>query len=450
MRTVIRLLVVILVAPVLARGQGIPGTNIVLNVKVISVTMRNDTTRIEYVLSNHRESSEQLYQFTVDAPSPVLALPVPEPAADWSTGTSYRGRSVAHWAVLGDELHPGQDSPVLAFEAVGLPGVVMDWVRGYVPPPALPDADTPSVVSPSDPLFQASVQGHTVGTQPFPEDRGVASLASRLQALTAQVCGDLGWLQNAIVCDSLFASLGRANEAIGRGDWMDARTQFLGFDSAVAEKHDSATGLLVDDNVYWLLKVNVEFILSHIPTGGVPTMLYLTGSGGTANPPTLSLSADAPTGTTAKYQDSPAINFNGGNPWSTVGTWSAAPTLSNGTLTALGDAHVWLGLKNSDDVGTNFDLRAEVSKNGVVVASGQTLCVQGLTRNANQAQEAVVSFDAFTGTAFDGTSDVLSLKVLTRVGTTETGASCGGHHNAVGLRLYFDATNRAAQLTTTF
>jgi hypothetical protein len=51
---------------------------------------------------------------------------------------------------------------------------------------------------------------------------------------------------------------------------------------------------------------------------------------------------------------------------------------------------------------------------------------------------------------FNGTTDVLSLKVLTRIGTTETGARCGGHANAVGLRLYFDAASRAAQVAATF
>jgi len=40
--------------------------------------------------------------------------------------------------------------------------------------------------------------------------------------------------------------------------------------------------------------------------------------------------------------------------------------------------------------------------------------------------------------------------VLTRIGTTATGARCGGHSNAVGLRLYFDAVSRAAQVTATF
>lgn len=40
-------------------------------------------------------------------------------------------------------------------------------------------------------------------------------------------------------------------------------------------------------------------------------------------------------------------------------------------LTAAGPASIWLGLKNSDDVGTKFDLRAEVLRNGDVVGAGQ-------------------------------------------------------------------------------
>ena len=38
------------------------------------------------------------------------------------------------------------------------------------------------------------------------------------------------------------------------------------------------------------------------------------------------------------------------------------PHLASGSLTALSDLHVWLGLQNSDDQGTNFDLRAEFTR----------------------------------------------------------------------------------------
>lgn len=83
-----------------------------------------------------------------------------------------------------------------------------------------------------------------------------------------------------------------------------------------------------------------------------------------------------PTATTAKFKDSPGVNFKNGNPWRDIATWSDAPSLSTATLTTLSTLHVWLGLKNSDDQGTSFDLRAEILKNGMLVASGETQCIE--------------------------------------------------------------------------
>lgn len=117
---------------------------------------------------------------------------------------------------------------------------------------------------------------------------------------------------------------------------------------------------------------------------------------------------------------------------------------SNGldTLTAL---TVWAGLKNSDDQGTAFDVRAEVRVNGAVVASGETLCVTGLTRDPSRARPIEVSFPSATPVdAGDG--DELSLTVLARIGTDGTGARCKGqgasHASAAGLRVYFDSVLR--------
>jgi alpha-tubulin suppressor-like RCC1 family protein len=180
-----------------------------------------------------------------------------------------------------------------------------------------------------------------------------------------------------------------------------------------------------------------------------PSPLYLHGSGGTANPPVLFLDGSAPTAATAKYKDSPSVKFSGGNTWAAVGTWTAAPSEVSGSVTAAGPADVWLGLKNSDDVGTRFDLRVEAYKNGDLVGSGEFRCIHGLVRNANQATEVTVGFDSFAPAVFDGTSDVFSLKVLARIGTTPAGAFCGGHSNATGVRLYFDATSRVASVGLT-
>src|SRR5258706_5559136 len=184
------------------------------------------------------------------------------------------------------------------------------------------------------------------------------------------------------------------------------------------------------------------------------TNLYLHGTGTTANPATIFLDSTAPTGTTAKYKDSTGINFSGGNPWKEVGAWTAASSQTSGQLTSLNDLHVWLGLKSSDDQGARFDLRAEVYRNGVLISSGQTLCITDITRNETQAKEAVVSFGTFNSISMNGTTDSLSVKILTRVGTNpstgsgQAGALCGGPNGAIGLGLYFGRTTRPAKLGT--
>jgi hypothetical protein len=158
----------------------------------------------------------------------------------------------------------------------------------------------------------------------------------------------------------------------------------------------------------------------------------------------------APTGAAAKYEDSPAIKFASGNAWVAVGTWTAAPSALNGAPDALGDVRLWLGLKNSDDIGTRFDMRVEAYRNGTLAGSGESHCVQGITRNANDAREVCVPFSVFEPTTFNGSTDVPSLKVLTRIGTHGAGGFCGGHRNAVGLRVYFDAVMRASRFDALF
>jgi hypothetical protein len=172
---------------------------------------------------------------------------------------------------------------------------------------------------------------------------------------------------------------------------------------------------------------------------------YLHGDGPNNNPPALFLNSDTPSNTTAKFKDSPGIKFSGGNPWKEVGVWAAAPAPIAGTLAQLNDLRAWLGLKNGDDQGTRFDLRAEVYKNGVLVAAGETYCIQDVTRNPSLAKEAVVSFAPFSPVTLNGATDELSLKILTRIGSNGAGGSCGGHSNATGLRLYFDSVSRPSR-----
>lgn len=175
--------------------------------------------------------------------------------------------------------------------------------------------------------------------------------------------------------------------------------------------------------------------------------VYLHGSGGMANPPTLFVDLAAPTSGTTKSKDSAGVNVSGGNAWKLVGSWTPpAGASASGTLLNLSPVHVWLGLKNSDDQGTRFDLYAQVAVNGTSLSSGVTRCVVGLTRNANQAQEVTVVLSAFAPRLLAVPDDQVTLNLWTRVGTNADNSFCGGHSSATGLRLYFDSTTRPARL----
>lgn len=179
-----------------------------------------------------------------------------------------------------------------------------------------------------------------------------------------------------------------------------------------------------------------------VPVVGCPDLpsaqLSLRGTGLAANPPVLFLDS-APTASTPKYRDSASIRFAGGNTFMEIGTWPVRP--SPGVLASVGDLDTWIGLKNSDDQGTRFDLQAELYWNDVLVAQGLTRCIQGVARDPNSAKEVRVAFPPFPATVFGG-PDVLTLRVITRIGTNPNGSACGGHGNAAGVRLYFDSTNR--------
>jgi PKD domain-containing protein/K319-like protein len=66
-----------------------------------------------------------------------------------------------------------------------------------------------------------------------------------------------------------------------------------------------------------------------------------------------------------------------------------------------------------------------------------------VTRNANQAKEVTLTFGSLVNAQFMP-GDELSVRILAKV------ADSGGHNNATGVRLYYDATTRPARFGTTF
>lgn len=112
-------------------------------------------------------------------------------------------------------------------------------------------------------------------------------------------------------------------------------------------------------------------------------------------------------------------------------------TVNGSQLTALGTARVWIGLKNSDDVGTKFDLLAEALKNGAVVGSGQINDVAGGSSGFNNAVLDTINL-ALSAPVSLCSGDTLGIRLSVRV------ASSSAHVSGTA-RLWFNdsaATSR--------
>jgi uncharacterized repeat protein (TIGR01451 family) len=118
-------------------------------------------------------------------------------------------------------------------------------------------------------------------------------------------------------------------------------------------------------------------------------------------------------------------------------------TVNGQQLTALGPAMFWVGLKNSDDVGTRFDFLAEVFKNGVLIGSGEIDDEPGGSSGFNNAILRVIEITLADQAGFCS-GDTLSLRLSVRIAVGVPGHASGT------ARLWFNdsAANSRVSITT--
>lgn len=91
-------------------------------------------------------------------------------------------------------------------------------------------------------------------------------------------------------------------------------------------------------------------------------------------------------------------------------------------------AYVWLGLKNSDDVGIKFDIRAELYKKNTSVENlvefGELKSVPGGSSGFNNAHQYTITMSISSSTTFM-TGDSMYLKVLVRNACSGSGKNSG-------------------------
>ncbi len=246
------LIALLLAGPAGLAGQGLPGTGLTVSVTVSAVTMSGDTATISYVLANDFASLEQLAAFTVNSRAAPVVVLSPTPPDAWAVASFYRDRTVAQWVPL-DLIAQGGQTPALTYRAVGLPGIDTAWYRGNRLPSTFED-DTTTATPPTneppqdaDPLLYYSVSTLSVAAAPMPLGATPASLTARLDSLRGQSCS-MSWVSSTTLCSTLHGYL------------TSQPANLAQFNADLAANHTS--GGSVNDNAYWLLKANADYIIS--------------------------------------------------------------------------------------------------------------------------------------------------------------------------------------------
>jgi hypothetical protein len=104
-------------------------------------------------------------------------------------------------------------------------------------------------------------------------------------------------------------------------------------------------------------------------------------------------------------------------------------------------ASAWIGLKNSDDVGTKFDLLTEIRRNSTLVARGQLNSVNGGSSGFNNAVEQTIR-TILNGAVAVRTGDTLSVTISARIAEGVVG------HTSGTARLWYGDNTATSRVTT--
>ncbi len=150
-------------------------------------------------------------------------------------------------------LRPGASMEGFSFKSEGLPGIVTTYSRGDVPIPVVPD-DRP-VIDKRPKAIDDCVKKKTIGPVPLPEEPvDPVTFAFRMQILTRQ-SGKLGWIKSETLTNKWAEILD------GIKNYYGDKTRLKDTFNALITELESQRGKQIDDNAYYLLKLNAEFLL---------------------------------------------------------------------------------------------------------------------------------------------------------------------------------------------
>ncbi len=245
-----------------ACAQGL-GQRIVVDIAIDSIVAADGDVTLSYNLLNRAQSKEELFFFSIDAPQGTIAIGAPGDPTDWSLGKTYRGKKVASWGIVGEQLAPGRSVSGLWYSATGVIGLVEASVGGYVPPQPLPtEAEmraNPSLATDPDPRIANAIRVVVPAVVPAPPG-GASGLLALLRQDEGAVCATPSGTNRGL-CRSLDAKLQAADAALGRGNTAAVLGQLGAF---VSELTTRATAKAQLGQTYWLLLGNAKVLIARL------------------------------------------------------------------------------------------------------------------------------------------------------------------------------------------
>jgi hypothetical protein len=107
--------------------------------------------------------------------------------------------------------------------------------------------------------------GESVAPRYTPEEITIDLLQSQLSA----VCSDPLWIDDSTLCGALADSLDAAEDRVDSEDYAGARDAVSAAGDIVEANHEPSGE--VNDNAYWLLRLNLAQLLENLPNPGLTT-----------------------------------------------------------------------------------------------------------------------------------------------------------------------------------
>ena len=210
-----------------------------------------------YEISNGKNSKQNIWSFAIEYKKSLTNIISPE---NWHYGY-FSYKSVIDW---NGELSAGKSIKGFSFESEVIPGIVECYGDGYTEPHVFSNYESEIAEDTRPPLpdfFGNCVVGKTIGPDiiPLPPVITPISLIKRLITLKEESF-KLGWIDNRGIANSLNKKLENTKDAVNRGQNETAKNILNAFINEV----ESQRGKHINDNAYYLLKTNAEFIVSKL------------------------------------------------------------------------------------------------------------------------------------------------------------------------------------------